>query len=263
MKRVNLGRRPAYNANGEQNRDAREEILRVAASLFADEGYEAVTVRKISLASGVGAPTIYHYFGDKENLYRCAVLDEHEQSRNVLSRALEKVESIEDFYGWLALLVDNAVSRQIHEKLQLREILSPDDTLLEKLATSGFQPIYEAVREKLNQFQPGAGDGVLPVFLFAAAFGFVTNLPMRKFLTGYAPAFDQENLEEAERAAFASLLRHCVDETLRNIRHKTTITKSEAMHCASETIAELKATVSELSVKLARLEEQLESGGVP
>lgn len=258
MTRANLGRRPSNKTNGMPNRDARDDILRAAATLFADEGYEAVTIRKISIASGVGAPTIYHYFGDKENLHRCAVFDQHDQSRSVLSRELEKVESIEDFYRWLAFLIDNAVARQAHEKLQLREILSPDASLLEKLATNGFQPIYEAVRDKLNDLQPGSGDGVLPVFLFVTAFGFVTLLPMRRFLTGYAPSLDQQDIETAERAALVNFLKTCVDETINEARANGPHGSKEA--CAKETVMELRSTLNELSRKLAQLEKQLAPG---
>ncbi len=48
--------------------DARERILRAAARLVAESGGEAVSTRAICGAAGVGAPTLYHHFGDKRGL---------------------------------------------------------------------------------------------------------------------------------------------------------------------------------------------------
>src|SRR5207302_6671044 len=52
---------------GELNEVARD-IARVAARLFATQGYEATWVRMIVEAAGVTKPTLYYYFGSKEGL---------------------------------------------------------------------------------------------------------------------------------------------------------------------------------------------------
>ncbi|MEV5829493.1 TetR/AcrR family transcriptional regulator [Spirillospora sp. NPDC052242] len=48
--------------------DARERILRAAARLVAESGGDAVSTRAVCAAAGVGAPTLYHHFGDKQGL---------------------------------------------------------------------------------------------------------------------------------------------------------------------------------------------------
>jgi AcrR family transcriptional regulator len=45
-----------------------EQIARVAARLFATQGYEATSVRMIVEAAGVTKPTLYYHFGSKEGL---------------------------------------------------------------------------------------------------------------------------------------------------------------------------------------------------
>ena len=45
-------------------------IFRTAASLFAEKGYNGVSMREISERSGLSKPTIYYYFGNKEGIYR-------------------------------------------------------------------------------------------------------------------------------------------------------------------------------------------------
>ncbi|WP_322489737.1 TetR/AcrR family transcriptional regulator [Chloroflexus sp.] len=44
-------------------------ILDVAAQLFMQRGYRAVSINDIIQAAGVTKPTLYYYFGDKEDLF--------------------------------------------------------------------------------------------------------------------------------------------------------------------------------------------------
>ncbi|HSK48882.1 MAG TPA: TetR/AcrR family transcriptional regulator [Solirubrobacterales bacterium] len=44
----------------------REELLRIAAGLFAERGYEATTVRDIASAAGILSGSLYHHFDSKE-----------------------------------------------------------------------------------------------------------------------------------------------------------------------------------------------------
>lgn len=70
-----------------QHDSRREDVLNVAAHLFAKEGYEATTVREIGNAVGMLSGSLYHYFKSKEELLfeilisshdaMTALLDEH------------------------------------------------------------------------------------------------------------------------------------------------------------------------------------------
>jgi AcrR family transcriptional regulator len=48
-------------------------IARVAARLFARQGYDATSVREIVEGAGVAKPTLYYYFQSKEGLARALV----------------------------------------------------------------------------------------------------------------------------------------------------------------------------------------------
>jgi AcrR family transcriptional regulator len=56
-------------------KDTKEKIFLNAARLFAEKGYNGVSMREISERSQVSKPTIYYYFGSKEGIYR-TLLDE-------------------------------------------------------------------------------------------------------------------------------------------------------------------------------------------
>lgn len=56
--------------------DRRKQLLTIGRSLFAHEGYEAVSVEEIAAKAGVSKPIVYEHFGGKEGLY--AVVVDHE-----------------------------------------------------------------------------------------------------------------------------------------------------------------------------------------
>ena len=58
------------NDKTETSYDTRKKIFTVAARLFADKGYNAVSMRELSEQSGLSKPTIYYYFGSKEGIYK-------------------------------------------------------------------------------------------------------------------------------------------------------------------------------------------------
>jgi AcrR family transcriptional regulator len=48
-------------------------IARVAARLFATQGYDATSVREIVEKAGVAKPTLYYYYGSKEGLAKALI----------------------------------------------------------------------------------------------------------------------------------------------------------------------------------------------
>ena len=48
-------------------------ILQTALQLFSKKGYDATSVREICEASGITKPTLYHFFGSKDGVYRALV----------------------------------------------------------------------------------------------------------------------------------------------------------------------------------------------
>lgn len=52
-----------------KTKDAREKIFQAGKELFAEKGFEPVSVRDITGAAGVNASMVSYYFGGKEGLY--------------------------------------------------------------------------------------------------------------------------------------------------------------------------------------------------
>jgi AcrR family transcriptional regulator len=81
----------------------RASILRTAFRVFGELGYRATTIKAIALRAGVAPGSVYTYFTDKDDLFRCTV----EEGWNDFLGRLEQIRtSAEPFKRKIATLVD-------------------------------------------------------------------------------------------------------------------------------------------------------------
>ncbi len=59
---------PAKGAAKPPSRSRRDELLQIAAELFADKGFKNTTVRDIADAAGILSGSLYHHFDSKESM---------------------------------------------------------------------------------------------------------------------------------------------------------------------------------------------------
>lgn len=77
-------------------------IARVAARLFATQGYDATSVREIVEGAGVAKPTLYYYFRSKEGLAKALVsvplADLVEQLRQIVTTERDPIRCLEQVF---------------------------------------------------------------------------------------------------------------------------------------------------------------------
>jgi TetR/AcrR family transcriptional regulator len=82
--------------------DVAQHIARVAAHLFATQGYEATPVRSIVEAAGVTKPTLYYHYGSKEGLAQALLIvpmaSLNEDLRTILESAGDPVHMLERMF---------------------------------------------------------------------------------------------------------------------------------------------------------------------
>ena len=62
-----------------------ERVLDVAASMFAEFGFDGVSMREIARESGCHVPSIYYHFTSKDNLYREACAHKLEDTIDIIN----------------------------------------------------------------------------------------------------------------------------------------------------------------------------------
>jgi len=68
--------------------ERREQLLDVGRKLFAEKGFEAVSVEEIAAKADVSKPVVYEHFGGKEGLYAVVVDREMNHLLNAIGDAL-------------------------------------------------------------------------------------------------------------------------------------------------------------------------------
>ena len=67
--------RTAENRRQQNRAEARRTILEATAELVAESGFAGFSMRTLVDRCGYSAPTIYHYFGDKDGLLAALLED--------------------------------------------------------------------------------------------------------------------------------------------------------------------------------------------
>jgi AcrR family transcriptional regulator len=72
-----------------------DRILQTALQLFSEKGYDATSVREICEAAGITKPTLYHFYGSKEGVYRTLVHGTFEEYRQGVRERVEAPATLE------------------------------------------------------------------------------------------------------------------------------------------------------------------------
>ena len=154
----------------------RNRLLRIAVQSFATSGYEATTMRSIASRAGVTLPTVYHYFGDKANLYLEACLatfaPRAERALATYSASGESDEQrVLDFFVDLAA---DLLENENFFKLMHREMIDQDRDGIRRLTERCWKQSFTALCAAFRSLVPVGGDPVSAAFTsFALIFGLV------------------------------------------------------------------------------------------
>lgn len=185
---------------------SRDKILSIATRLFADRGYAALSIRDIAAATQLNIPSIYHFFGGKQNLYRscCNAVFAGTSARLAASLASgpDPKTRIKNFEVELCqVLLENRDFR----RLLLQEIIMRDESRhFEELSTNFFLPEFRALVREIAALE-GEGDAAEHAFsIYALTFGLIL-LRQTFSVAGVDPTTATSPLELAERVLAAAL----------------------------------------------------------
>jgi len=84
---ISRRRRSALTDGSSDYAAKREELVRIAAGLFKQQGYQSTRLIDVARAAGLDRATVYYYFGSKEELFR-------ETVEGVLDASTSEVERL-------------------------------------------------------------------------------------------------------------------------------------------------------------------------
>ncbi len=145
-------------------KSTREKILDTAERLFAEKGFEGVSVREITNRAGCNVASISYYFGNKKGLYLTVFRERlTERARKVQSSFWKELEghnnpSSEEVIRALArAFLKSPFSekeRLLHHKLIAREVSRPTEAF-EIFHTEVVAPFFDALFRLLKRHIKG------------------------------------------------------------------------------------------------------------
>jgi len=153
---------PALHRERERNPDrTREEILRAAEGLFAEQGYEATSLSDVGRAAGVSRATPGYFFGSKLELYRAVLARSFEEVRDAVrqgraraKRAARDPEVV--LAGVVSDYFDFVAARPNFVRLIQREALSDAPNLQGvSLGLAAGREMVAALAEGLDRTEAG------------------------------------------------------------------------------------------------------------
>lgn len=133
------------------DREARRDlIVKVAFDMLQEDGEEAVTIRRIAAAIGVGAMTLYTYVDGLEDLHRQIIAKGFEIIHHNCSTACDNQRKHDD--DWMPgarTYVRFAIEHPNLYHLMFATPVDPDDEKFDQIMHGGFAGLHEVVRERL------------------------------------------------------------------------------------------------------------------
>ena len=152
---------PIEGLRARKKRVAREAIAATARSLFAERGFDAVTVAEIAAAADVSEKTVFNHFPTKEDL---AFAGRERGLNQLVADITERppgVSVLDVFRALTTGVIDNLVAPGDEELLAVARIIRHSRTLQERL-TVGWESGAAAVTAAIAETSGAAEDDLVP-----------------------------------------------------------------------------------------------------
>jgi TetR/AcrR family transcriptional regulator len=114
---------PAHSDNTLPTSGGAQAILEAATALFAEQGYDAVSISAIAVRAGVSKANIFHHFSSKNELYLAVLRKCCDESAQVLHAPVEDGNFQSRLSDINAEYLDHLLSQEAMSRLILREVL--------------------------------------------------------------------------------------------------------------------------------------------
>ena len=134
----------------------REVILETAERLFAERGFAATSVRDIVGEAGTSAPSLYHFFGSKENLLVELIDDRHAAYCDELEAELALAETpFEVSQRFVNFVLSSMTKRPTTAKFLLGIMFGPRQNIPEDIVGETLMRSQLIVQVRLRKVSEG------------------------------------------------------------------------------------------------------------
>ena len=161
--------------NGQANAGSEQSIMDAAETLFAEKGFDAVSMSAIAKLANTSKPNIYHHFKNKKDLYLAVIKTAARHSSSLLDALAEAPGSLQNKLSrFSAGQLGNILAHKRRTQLILREALSGGTDrgrdIAKHVVGEGFSRLVAMIREgqHRNEFRREV-DPALAAFMIVAS----------------------------------------------------------------------------------------------
>ena len=174
-----------------RNGGTREVILEAAERLFAERGFAATSVRDIVGEAGTSAPSLYHFFGSKENLVVELINDRHATYCDALQTHLEVAKTpFEVCQRFVKFVLTNMTKKPTTAKFLLGIMFGPQQNVPREAVGETLTRSQQILQARLREVSDGVSESRL-VFARTMLLGMVTPAVLL-FLTSGVQSFSSK-----------------------------------------------------------------------
>lgn len=144
-----------------EKEEIRKKILDAARELFATEGYDRVTMRKVADAIEYSPTTIYHHFEDKDDLVRALCLADFAQLLEAMQIAPAPADPVEAIRQLGRAYVAFAVQNPNQYRFMFMTPVAKDEISADSPGQQSFGHLLDAVKRAAAAGRLRAIDPVL------------------------------------------------------------------------------------------------------
>lgn len=163
MEQASVGARSGLRER--KKRETRERLGDVAARLFAQHGYDEVSIADIAGAAGVSEPTVYNYFPSKSDL----VFDRADEVLEKIRGAISRRDPQQSPADAMRSLVLEDIDRYVEEDEELAKGEFPAQCRLSALLRRRALEFYDDVTTAVAAELAGTGPNAMSERAYAAA----------------------------------------------------------------------------------------------
>ena len=127
------------------------KIMQAATKLFAQENFNAVSIKQIAAASGVNSALISYYFGGKKNLYQEVLYTEADKFLKLQETIRSRMESpLSRLRSYVDSIAEMQLKKPYNMHLIYRELLSPQP-MFENYVKNRLYKIHQFMSELVDE----------------------------------------------------------------------------------------------------------------
>lgn len=131
----------------------REQILRAAEEVFAEQGFKGATVREIAERVDIRTPGLYYHFSNKQEIYDSMIRNIYERLGEKILEPVERAEGIEEKVSLMVdLLMEFWEEHPMAPRIIAQETLLFKGLLYDELIPAVLAPMFAGM---LSSFEEG------------------------------------------------------------------------------------------------------------